>query len=461
MDRFALRYLETWKDKPGRKPIIIRGARQVGKSYLVRGFAAEHFEHLAELDFERTPSLAEVFSSNDPAQIIRLLELHLDVPIIPGRTLLFLDEIQAAPELIPVLRYFHEQLPALHVAAAGSLLEFALSDIHHSMPVGRIEYLHLGPMQFEEFLLASDHSRLVEFLSGFQPEDDLPEIIHRRLTDLFRTFLIIGGMPEAIAAWLRGHRFQDAEEVKHSILSTFKDDFGKYAGRVPHARVQTVFARLPALVGTRIKYVHISREDSARALSRALELLSTARVAHRVRHSASNGIPLGAEVKDNVFKILFLDVGLVSTALGLSLLDLERAQDLLLVNAGALCEQAVGQHLLHSQPLYQEPDLFFWTRDKASSSAEVDYVITEGQQIIPVEVKAGKTGRLKSLHSFLREKRRTTGVRFNSDCPSLMNAQTSLADGHNVPFRLLSLPLYMVGQARRLARVAQKDDEIE
>ena len=450
MHRFALEHLEAWKDKVGRKPLIIRGARQVGKSYLARAFAKGRFDHIVELNFERDPEFASLFSSTSPTRIVRLLELHLNTAVLPGETLLFLDEIQAAPAVIPVLRYFHEELPELHVMAAGSLLEFALSAFPHSMPVGRVEYLHLGPMQFEEFLLASGQGRLAGFLGRFAPGDELPEVIHKQLLDFFRVFLVVGGMPEAIAAYLRRNSFRDAEEVKHSILSTFKDDFGKYSRRVPHARLQTLFARLPALVGSRFKYVHVDRQEPARALARALDLLCMARVAHRVPHSSANGVPLAAEAKETVFKMLFLDAGLVSTALGLTLLDLEGARGLLLVNAGAVCEQVVGQHLLHSLPFYQEPELFHWARQKAGSSAEVDYVIAEGRDVVPVEVKAGKTGTLKSLHSFLRAKNRPLGVRLNSDLPSLLDATTALADGRNVPYRLLSLPLYMVGQIRRL-----------
>jgi len=450
--RFALEHLKAWKDKPGRKPLVIRGARQVGKSFLARDFAKGRFDRIVELNFERTPDLATLFVSNEPAKIIQILELRFNAAINPGKTLLFLDEIQAAPDVITALRYFHEELPDLHVVAAGSLLEFALSEFPHSIPVGRIEYLHLGPMQFEEFLLASGQERLAGFVARFTPSDDLPEMIHHQLLDIFRVFLIIGGMPEAVAAYLRRNSFQEAEEVKHAVLSTFKDDFGKYSRRVPHARLQTLFARLPALVGSRFKYVHVDRGEPARAVARALDLLCMARVAHRVRHSSANGVPLGAEAKDRVFKMLFLDAGLVSTALGLTLLELERVKELLLVNAGAVCEQVVGQHLLHSLPFYQDPELFYWTREKANSSAEVDYLIAEGQNVVPLEVKAGKTGTLKSLHSFLREKQRTLGVRLNSDFPSLLNARTVLADGRNVPFRLLSLPLYMVGQVRRLIR---------
>jgi uncharacterized protein len=179
-----------------------------------------------------------------------------------------------------------------------------------------------------------------------------------------------------------------------------------------------------------------------------------ARVAHRVRHSAANGVPLGAEADDRSFKVLFLDVGLLSRSCGLTALDVEGVEDPMPINAGAVCEQYVGQHLLHAGEPYEEPALHCWIRQKRGSSAEVDYVISLGETVVPVEVKAGKTGTLKSMHLFLREKGRDFGLRFNADFPSLLEAETSLADGRNRPFRLLSLPLYMAGQARRLCREA-------
>ncbi len=179
-------------------------------------------------------------------------------------------------------------------------------------------------------------------------------------------------------------------------------------------------------------------------------MLSLARVAYRVRHTAANGVPLGAEADERRFKALFLDVGLMATASGLTLLDLEQAEDVMMVNRGALCEQLVGQHLLYSAPPWEEPQLFYWAREKRGSSAEVDYVISQGREIIPVEVKAGKAGTLKSLHLFLREKGKRLAVRLSSAPPSVLEATTSLSDGRNVPFRLISLPLYLVGQLRRL-----------
>jgi hypothetical protein len=204
------------------------------------------------------------------------------------------------------------------------------------------------------------------------------------------------------------------------------------------------------LAGRKFKYSGIDREERSRELGRALDLLCLARVAHRVRHTAANGVPLGAEVDDRSFKVLFMDVGLLCRSCGLSVLDTEEAADPMRINSGAVAEQFVGQHLLHAGEPYAEPGLHCWMREKSQSSAEVDYVIPVGGKVVPVEVKAGRTGALKSLHVFLREKGRDFGLRFNTDGPSLLEAETSLADGGNRPFRLLSLPLYMAGQTLRL-----------
>ncbi len=450
MYRHALTDLERWLHRARRKPLVIRGARQVGKTTLVRLFAEEHFEGLAELNFERRPELAGLFAGNDPRRTLELLELQLDLDLAPGRTLLFLDEIQAAPEVLASLRYFYEELPELHVVAAGSLLEFALEAPAFSMPVGRIEYLHLGPMQLDEFLRAAGKKRLARYLRRFHLGDEIPEAVHRQLTGWLRSFLIVGGMPDAVSAFFEADRsYRESEAVKHSILATFHDDFGKYGPRADAARLRKVFERLPHLVGGKLKYVHIDRGERAKDLATALRHLTQARVAYRVRHTAANGVPLGAEADERKFKVLGLDVGLMATASGLTILDLERADDVLLVNRGALCEQLVGQHLLYSTPGWEEPRLYYWAREKRGSSAEVDYVLSQGSEILPVEVKAGKTGTLKSLHLFLREKRRSFAVRLSSAPPSLLEAETSLP-GSNVPFRLLSLPLYLVGEVRRL-----------
>jgi predicted AAA+ superfamily ATPase len=452
MFRFALEYLKTWKSKPTRKPLVIRGARQVGKTYLVRMFARKYFDQLVEINFEQDPEIASLFASKDPRKIVQLLELQYNISIQPGAALLFLDEIQATPELLVSLRYFYEQLPKLHVIAAGSLLELVLEEPSFSMPVGRIEYLHLGPMQLEEFLLAAGKDRLVTFLNEFSLGDSIPEPLHNRLMDLLRIFLVTGGMPEAVSVYINNNSWQECETIKHSVLATFQDDFNKYGKRVKHQRLQLLFKKIPLLVSSKFKYVNVDRNERSGDLAKALNLLFHARVASPVYHSSCSGIPLGATIHPKKFKVLFLDVGLMSTATGLNLLDYEKAGDVMRINAGAISEQFIGQHLLFSRHLYCEPEVFYWIREKKNSSAEIDYVISEGTLIIPVEIKTGKSGTLKSLHLFLREKHRSFGVRFNSDLPSLLESQTALAAGPNIPYLLLSLPLYMVGQARRLIR---------
>ncbi len=320
------------------------------------------------------------------------------------------------------------------------------------MPVGRIEYLHLGPMQFEEFLLAVGKKHLVRFLEESSVKGPLPEALHVQLLGLLREFIAVGGMPGAIKAFVESDSLLECDAAKQSILSTYQDDFGKYGRRVNHLRLSKVFKALPRLVGSRFSYVGVDREERSRDLAASLHMLSLARVAHRVCHSSSNGVPLGAEANERKFKVLFLDVGLQARALGLGLLDFERAEDLLMVNQGAISEQFVGQHLLYSREFFEEPELQFWARERRASLAEVDYVISDGPEVIPVEVKAGKTGSLKSLHLFLKEKRRTLGVRLNVDRPSLLEATIPIPGQDDTPFMLLSLPLYMVGQLRRLAR---------
>jgi predicted AAA+ superfamily ATPase len=452
MYRTSLAYLKDWKTKAGRKPLVIRGARQVGKSFVVRMFAAESFENLLEINLETDPGAPSLFASMDPATILPLLEARYAQRVRPGGTLLFLDEIQSAPELLADLRYFHEKMPELHVIAAGSLLDFALAEHQFSMPVGRIEYLHLGPMSFEEFLLAQDRSALKDFLGSYSLGKEIPEAIHVELLRLLRRFMVVGGMPASVAALIGPGGQRESEAERQAILSTYREDFTKYGKNVNPRRIEKVFAKIPLLVGHKFKYSSVDREDRSRELGRALDMICMARVAHRVRHTAANGVPLGAEADDRSFKVLFMDVGLLCRSCGLSVLDVEGAEDVMLVNSGAVCEQFVGQHLLYAGEPYAEPALHCWMREKSQSSAEVDYVIAVGGKVVPVEVKAGRTGSLKSLHVFLREKGQDFGLRFNTDVPSLLDAETSLADGKNRPFRLLSLPLYMAGQALRLCR---------
>lgn len=443
MYRSALEYITKWHRKEHRKPLIIRGARQVGKSYLVREFARRESLSLLEINFEKNPEVAEFFDKRSIKKTCEFLEIQYKTRLEPEKTVLFLDEIQAAPQVIPVLRYFYEEKPELCIIAAGSLLEFVLKDHAFSMPVGRVEYLHLGPMTFEEFLEAGGEAELKKFIGEFHLGETVPLPLHQRLIEQVRIYCVTGGMPEAIKIFL-GNSWEECETVKKNILSTYEDDFSKYRNRIPHSRLRKVFQKMPRLIGEKIKYVNIDPLERAKDLSLALDLLCMARVGHRVYHSSSNGVPLGAEINQKFFKLLFLDVGLISSVCGLNLLDFEKTKDLNFVNGGNLAEQFVGQHLLYDLPLYQTPELYYWAREKKNASAEIDYVVAAGSQVIPVEVKSGKTGSLRSLHLFLKEKGLSLGIRFHSEPP------TVLREGDYV---LISLPFYLVGQWRRLGSI--------
>ncbi|MBI2346081.1 MAG: ATP-binding protein [Deltaproteobacteria bacterium] len=440
MYRNALEFIKKWYRKENRKPLIIRGARQVGKSYLVREFARRESLSLVEVNFEKNPEVADLFGKQSIKRTCEFLEIQYKVRIEPQKTLLFLDEIQAAPQVIPVLRYFYEERPELCLVTAGSLLEFVLKDHSFSMPVGRLEYMHLGPMTFEEFLEANGEAGAKKFIGEFHLKDPMPLPLHQRLMDQIRIYCVTGGMPEAVKAFLHSS-WEGCEAAKSNILSTYADDFSKYRHRIPDVRLRKVFQKIPRLVGEKLKYVNIDPLERAKDLNLALDLLCMARVGYRIYHSAANGVPLGAEINEKFFKLLFLDIGLACSVCGLNLLDFERAEDVNLVNQGRMAEQLVGQHLLYDLPLYQAPELYYWARAKNTAAAAIDYMISKGPQVIPVEVKSGKSGSLKSLHLFLKEKRLSLGIRFNSEPPTVLKAKD---------FTLISLPFYFVGQWRRL-----------
>ena len=443
MRRIALEYLNNWKTRPNRKPLILRGARQVGKSYLVRIFAEKEGLDILELNLETEAGILECFQSKNPLEIISLLELKTNRKIIPGKTILFLDEIQKATEIFASLRYFYEKLPELHVILAGSLFDFVFEEHNFSMPVGRIEYLYLGPMTFKEFLEGLGKENLSQYLSAYSIRDKLPLAIHEELLKLFKIYLVIGGMPEAVQTYKDTNSFLEVDRVKKSILLTYRDDFSKYSSPGKKSILQKIFQTLPASVGKKIKYMNLAPDEKIHDIKKALHLLSMARIYTPVYHTAGNGIPLRAQINEKIQKCLMLDVGLLNSAYGYSYADFISLENDALFNIGNICEQFVGQHLLYAGETFEEPELFYWVREKSQSSAELDYLISVGPKIIPIEVKAGKTGTLKSLQSFMKEKEISFGVRFNANLPILQKADFSLPNTKG-EFQLLSLPVYMV-----------------
>ena len=454
--------IEEWANRKNRHPLVLRGARQVGKTYLVRTLAKRRFKTYLELNFEQDETLSTLFASKRPDQICELLSVRSEQKIADGETLIFLDELQAADGcVLESLRYFYEQRPSLHIVAAGSLLEFMLDGKERArrkndfpMPVGRIEYMFVPPLDFEEFLMALGKRGLADWLGRYELGVDVPAVIHQDLMEALRKYLVVGGMPAAVSAYVEGGAI-DAEREQQMIISTYHDDFPKYSRTVRPELLQKAFMQLPSMLGRKLIYTHLVDGGKSKEVSAAYNLLRLARVVAKVRNVPANGIPIAYGADECNFKPLFLDTGLACRVLGLKLVDFLDAGDALLENRGGLCEQFVGQHLLFSGEPYEEPAAYCWMREEPSSTAEVDYVVQCGNEIVPVEVKSGASGRMKGLQLFLNEKKRDFAVRFNADVPSFIpDAVAKDPKGRECRYALLSLPLYMVGQLDRLVRQA-------
>lgn len=432
--------LISWKNQKEHLPILLRGARQVGKSFLIEEFGKTHFDHLAVVDFEHRPELKKAFMSRDPREITQTLELVLKKPILPGRTLLFLDEIQLCPEALISLRYFKEQLPDLHVIAAGSLLEFLLKEEEFSFPVGRVEFLYLRPFSFVEYLQAVSPiiaKRLFEY-SLLNPPNELE---HLELNKWVRRYLFVGGMPACVKSDLQGASLSQTQRIHHRILQAYEGDFGKYAKHTQHKYLQLVFRRSPPLVSQILKYKRLDPDARSRDLKPAVETLCHAGILQRVFSTPASGLPLHAYYTQDRYKLFFLDVGLLQTVTQVDpALFLE--EDITQINAGMLAEQLVAQEFLAYSPSYQNQPLLFW-ENTDTGSAEIDFVRSFGTAIVPIEVKAGETGTLKSMASFINMKNPPLGIRI-SQRPLVFKG------------RILSVPFYLIPVLESLIRETRK-----
>lgn len=433
-------HLKKWKNDPFRLPLLFRGARQVGKSYLAETFGREHFESFVSVNFEANPEYCACFETLDPQEIISKMELISGQLIVPGKTLLFLDEIQNCPRAITAIRYFKEKMPLLHVIGAGSLLEFAFQKGEYSFPVGRVEPVYVRPLSFQEYLIANNALQLPKALEQASLASPLSKAIHEHFSKLVRQYFLIGGMPAPISIFLKTQSFLKAQEMQAIILEVYQSDFSKYAKERDHKFLRVLFEKIPLFIGQHFKPAKLDPEAKTADLRKAFASLAKAGIVLPVYATSGAGIPLKAHQKENSLKALFLDIGLIQQV---HQVDKEKiwTEDLTLLNAGALAEQFVGQELLALGEIYQTKDLFFWEREKQGSEAEVDYLITVGSNIIPIEVKAGKTGKMRSLKLFLEEKKAPLGVRISQSPLSLEN-------------KILSIPFYMVSHIDRLVQEA-------
>ena len=315
------------------------------------------------------------------------------------------------------------------------------------MPVGRIEFLHLHPMSFEEFLEAAEGVALVEYLQRVTLGNPPTEAVDRKLAEVLRRYFFVGGMPEAVRAYAERKDLLEVQRIQAALVETVQADFAKYGPRRLHELMRKTYRHVAQNVGRKIKFVNISREERSADVRRALELLTLSRVVQPIIHTAANGLPLGAEQDEKQFKALFLDIGLANSLCGL---DLVGADQLITVHEGALAEQFVGQQLLAIAAEFEPPQLFYWAREARNANAEVDFLATSAQEIVPIEVKAGKSGTLRSAFQFLREKHRRLAAR--AYMGPLTLEEVELPGDNPIPVKLLSVPLYACGQLHRLLR---------
>ena len=437
MKRLIDEELNSWKSRKNRKVLLLRGARQVGKTFSIRKLG-KTFKNFLEVNFEENPHLCSFFKGSlNPFEINEKLAFHFNQSIKPGETLLFFDEIQACPGALRSLRFYYEKMPGLHVAAAGSLLEFALSEIP-SFGVGRIESLYMYPLTFEEFLDASGSGMMNRAIASASFDKPIDPVIHNRLLDKLKIFLVIGGMPKVVDTYVNGNDLDAGQVELDNILNSLYDDFAKYKQRTSVLRLREVFKSIVFQTGSKFKYSNVSGDaSSTHAYKDALELLIKAGLAYKVYHTSARGLPLGGQINLKKFKVLFLDTGIFQRVQGLDLSQHIISDFQALVNRGNLCELFVGLELIAGQPFRIRPELYYWHREARSSNAEIDYVISNQGRIIPVEVKAGTRGQMQSLHLFLGERRLKHGLRVSGE---------NFASYDNIK----TIPLYAVSRTRHL-----------
>lgn len=385
--------------------------------------------------------------------IVQKIAIYINVPIEEGKTLLFLDEIQECPEAIMALRFFKEDYPGLHVIAAGSLLEFTLQELP-TFGVGRIHTLFMYPMTFDEFLNANNENGLISMKRQANSQHPLDAAFHEKLIEYFRIYLLVGGMPEAVLAWIKTHNFNQCSHIQEDIILTYEDDFSKYKKRVSPDLLRTTLHGICHQPGEKITFKQISADYRSSQIREAVRLLTLAGLVIPVIATSGNGIPLDAEANEKNMKILLLDSGLL-----LSVLQLEGnlAQHLVelimtgspqdLVNKGGLVEMVAGLELLRNKPCVQRQKMFYWEKS-GNSIAEIDYLDTFHLKVTPIEIKSGTQGGMKSLWQFMREKRLTEAIRCSFENFGEFTYTDPQAD--NAKRHITIIPLYALENLREM-----------
>lgn len=409
--------LLEWKNSANRKPLLLRGARQVGKSWAVEHLG-ETFDYFIEVNFEKRPEMLGVFQKiHDVHELAATLGMYYNTPVIPGRTLLFLDEIQKSADAIQSLWSFKEDYKELHVVAAGSLLEFALQDLP-SFGVGRIRSLFVYPFSFDEFLVAEGKADWVKAKQEANTEKPLLTPLYNDLVQHFRTFLMVGGMPASVAAWVTTHDYSQCQAELDDIQLTYYDDFPKYAKKVDPTLLRNTLQSVVMQIGDKFTYSEVDGGYRADDVKKALKLLCDAGIIKRVSYTSGNGLPLGAEVNDKFRRYIYLDSGLLLRILDLDFSGACQLTEMIiagtsedLVNKGGLAEMVLGWELVKYNNPRMQHDLFYWENTAEGTRSEVDYIIARDLKVLPIECKAGTSGKMKSMYEFMHQKHLAEAIR--------------------------------------------------
>ena len=449
-ERIIDQHLSEWAARPVRKPVLLRGARQVGKSTAVRHLG-ESFKYFVEINLEKQPDYIGLFKKDlDVKRIVPQMAAMCGTPIIANETLLFIDEIQESQEAIMALRYFKEDMPDLHVVAAGSLLEFVLDDIP-TFGVGRIHSMYMFPMTFDEFLQANGEQLLLDARRQANADSPLPTPLHDKLVGLVRTFMLVGGMPESVAKWAETHDYLQCQEVQDDIITGYEADFPKYKKKVDPQLLIATMRSAATQATNKFVYSQVAGGYKTAEVKKALDLLIKAGILIPVTHTDGNGLPLGDEADESYRKMLLLDTGLMLRLLNMSMGDISSitthiltatAADL--VNKGPMAEMLAGLEVLHYLSPNIRHDLFYWVRQAKNSLAEIDYLLSRDMKVLPLEVKAGVQGGMKSLWDFMRDKELSQAIRCSLENFGKFDYIDLKAD--NAVRHIEIVPLYAISQ---------------
>jgi predicted AAA+ superfamily ATPase len=396
MNRSAYQQLIEWKNRENRKPLIVQGARQVGKTYLINEFGRKEYANYIYLNFEQDSKLHTLFSGElAPEVIVNNIGLYIGEKITSKDTLLFFDEIQASPHVLTSLKYFQEQAPEFHVIAAGSLLGVSIGK-GSSFPVGKVNFLNIFPMSFLEYLIAIGEELLAEKLQTTTSPEPMPDVIHEKALNHFKLFLFLGGMPEVIQNYINNKDIVSARQVQNDILEAYKRDFSKYTEKNQAIRVSEFWNSIPRQLekeNKKFKYNDIRKGARASSFEQSVEWLRKAGIIHVVYNISTPKMPLSAYADYSKFKVYMHDVGLLAALLNISSQLIISPTEIFSEFNGAFIENFIAQELSY----YQNDQLHYWT---SKSDAEVDFVIESEREVYPVEVKSGMNRNIKSLRSF-------------------------------------------------------------